>query len=144
MMAEEIFRGQEKRFLDMQEHALNEEINRAVSLAEPVFTQTWPNISTLAAMDQVIDIFKFLCSHVQRLKNAGRPDTHTRITAILNDLTATRATVTKTVRMLNAADIKDTIENSKTQKEIFAIQKKAINERIAQGQNQSNQNKKVL
>jgi hypothetical protein len=134
----------EKDFLASQEQNLNIEINTAIALAKPAFKQMFPNVSTLAEVDRVIGLLNFLSSHALRLKNSGYPDTHTRVTAILADVTAARATLAKTIGMPSSADRKDAENFRKEEEKWLKQQQEVINNRLAQSQDQGKEFRKLL
>lgn len=133
-----------KSFLDSQERDLDAEISRAIGLAESAFNRGSPDVNTHAEVDRVIGLLKFLGSHAQRLKNAGRPDVHARVTAVLADLTAARNTLAQTMRMLVAANSSDAANFAKEQDKWLKQQKELIEKRLAQGQTQANEVRKLL
>jgi hypothetical protein len=134
----------EKSVFERQEQILNTEIDRVIAFVEPAFKQIFPSTNTLAQVDRAITLLNFLCSHAQRLKNSGRPDTHTRVTAILADITAARATQAKTLGMLGAADRKDAENFRKEEEKWLKQQQEAINGRLEQGQSQSEEFRELL
>lgn len=104
----------------------------------------WPNVSTLAGVDRHIGLLQFFCVDAQRLKDSGRPATHARLTAILSDITAARDTLARTMGILASADRSDAISLDKSRAELGKQQKKLIDSRIDQAQEQAKEIRKIL
>lgn len=133
-------------FLGRQEYKLNSEIDTCIALADPAFKQVfpYPTTRTIADVDRVIGLLNLLSSHTQRLKNSGRPNAHIRLVAVLDDLTLARATLSETIGMLGAADIKDAVKFRAEEKEWLDKQKEFIIDRLVQGESNSEELRKLL
>lgn len=132
--------------LRSDERTLAAQIDLCAGSAQTAFKYAldWPNPSTLAAVDRVINLVKSFLADAQRLKDGGRPDGHARLTAILDDLTKARATLAQTRGNPVAADQSDQAKLVAQQKEGIAQQKEWLEKRRTQWQSQADENKKLL
>lgn len=128
------------------ESSLDVEINLCVSIAQTAFKhmQNWPNTSSLAGVDRAIDTLRFFLADAQRLKDGGLPAVHTRLTAILNDVTAARAKWAETLGVLAAADSSDAKKLADHRSAEDKQRKERNDERLKQGQSQADEIKKLL
>ncbi len=128
------------------ESTLEAQITLCVGNAETAFKhmQHWPNVTALAGLDRVIDLFQSFITDAQRLKDSGRPATYVRLTKILMDARAARATWAKTLGVLVAADHNDVTKLANHQSAVSKQQKELNNESFKQGQSQAAEIRKLL
>jgi hypothetical protein len=132
--------------LQSAESTLDAQITLCVGTAETAFKhmQHWPNVTALAGLDRVIDLFQSFVADAQRLKDSGRPATYVRLTDILIDSRAARATCAKTLGALVAADHSDVTKLANHQSAVSKQQKELNDERLKQGQSQAAEIRKLL
>ncbi|KAF0190702.1 MAG: hypothetical protein FD165_2490 [Gammaproteobacteria bacterium] len=128
------------------ESALDAQIGLCTSAAATAVKHAlnWPNAGSLAGVDRAIGLMQALRGEARRLKERGISAPDDRLMAVINDLTAARATLAKTLGVLATADRADAAGLVKTQAELTGQRKNLIDERIDQGQSQANEINKLL
>lgn len=88
--------------LDVLQRALEARIRLSTEAAEAAFKQALrsPSQSTLAAVDQQIDLLQSMRVDAKCIKNLGRTDSYARLDGILDDFTSMRSTLAKTMALL--------------------------------------------
>ena len=146
MSSDDIKQPLGEEVLRSAESSLDAQINLCIGTAKTAFehVQRWPNIGALAAVDRAIDLLQSFLDEAECLKDCGRPAAYARLTAILNDVTAARATWAQTMGVHVAADRLDRDKLLKHKKDMIATQRKWIDERNAKAKAQAEEIRKLF
>lgn len=136
----------ENSALQNAEQALDAQIGMAARMAETAFrhVQVMPNATSLAAVTRTLDLLKSFLPEAESLRDQNRPATYTRLTMLLQDVTAARSTWAQTMGILIDADLKDTKKLMVHNAGSTALQKKLNEDLFKQGQDHAKENKKLL
>ncbi len=128
------------------ESALDAQIGLCVGAATTAVRHAlnWPDASSLAGIDRAIGLLQALRREARRLKERGRAAADDRLMAVINDLTAARATLAKTLGVLATANRADAADLARAQAELTGQRKDLIDERIDQHRSQANGINKLL
>lgn len=139
MSSDDIEQPLDEEVLRSAESSLDARIDLCIGTAKTALehVQRLPNISALAGVDRAIDLLQSFLGEAECLKDCGRPAAYARLTSVLNDVTAARATWAQTMGTLLAFDRFDRARLFKNEQDIVAIQKRWIEERNSKAKAQA-------
>lgn len=125
--------------LQRAENTLDAQIRLCTSSADAAVKQALrqPGATALARVDHTIGLLRTLQVEAKRLQERGRGAAHQRLKAIIDDLTAARATMAKTLGALVAADRTDTAGLADARTGSNQRGRELLDERLDQAQDQA-------
>lgn len=103
-----------------------------------------PNSTSLNFVDNSLKLLDSYLSQAQKLKKEGFPEANDYLVAVITDVTKMKATLCKTLGILNDAEIKDLLKEKEVRNSIWESQKQSANVNFSQINNENTEFKKLL